>query len=295
MFRDFKTYSIADADASSGPRGWLRTARRALKRCWLDQNLIKSRRIFCQNIGGCGSTYIVQLLRDNGIEGAFHEKAPDLETLGVEHFESPISRHRLIRILRYTRYNVFFEANNRVFTMSRELSAAFPNARFIHLYRDPAQAVRSAMSKPNVVPYLKSNVRLRTSISGPASATPFEKFCHHWKIANQRILDDLDEVKRQTGQEFLTLRFDDLIAGNLSSFEDFAGIKLAKRTRPPVNQRQDRPEGKFPEFNDWTRSEQETLGQICSSLLAELDARSGFQDPSRVSPVLNPTFQNRAG
>lgn len=274
MIRDFKTYSIADADSMLGPRGWLRTARRAVKRCWLDQKTINAPRVFCQNIGGCGSTYIVQLLRDNGIENAFHEKAPDLETLGVEHFENPISQNRLIRILRYTRHNVFFEANNRIFTMTRELASAFPSSRFIHLYRDPAQAVRSAMSKPNVVPYLKSNVRLRTSIGGPESAPPLEKFCHHWQIANRRILDDLHQVSRRTGQGYLTLKFDDLIAGKLGAFEEFTGMKLTEQTRPPVNQRQDRPEGKFPEFKDWSQSDQETLKQICHPLLAELDSRA---------------------
>lgn len=267
---DFDLYSIADADPCGGIRGFFRTARRATKRCWLDGETIRRRRIFCQNIGGCGSTYIVQLLRDNGIDRAFHEKAPDLNELGVEHFANPVSRKRLVRILRYTRHNVFFEANNRFFSLTQELALAFPNASFIHLYRDPVEAVRSAMSKPDVEPYLKKNVRLRTAIAGPVSATPFERFCYHWKIANQRLRDDLITVEQRTGRPYLTLGFDDLVAGRLTEFERFTGLNLTRRTRPPVNQRATRAEGKFPEYDHWSLAQQQFLNDVCGPLLAEL-------------------------
>lgn len=273
-FQDYELLTQADEDACQGLRGFLRTTRRVLKRCWLDRELIGTPRIFCQNIGGCGSTYIIQLLRDNGIEDVFHEKAPDLNEIGVAHFENPISQNRLIRLLRYTRHNVFFEANNRFFTLTRELSSAFPNARFIHLYRDPIEAVRSAMSKPNVEPYLKVNVRLSSSVGGPPSATPFEKFCYHWQIANQRILDDLQIVAQQTGVDFLSLSFDDLVAGRLESFESFTGIKLTRRVRPPVNQRATRVEGKFPKYHQWSSDQQETLQRICGPLWDKLSQQT---------------------
>ncbi|MDG1872630.1 MAG: sulfotransferase [Mariniblastus sp.] len=274
MIKDFHLYNIADADSATSPRGVLRTARRAFKRCLLDRQTIEQPRFFCQNVGACGSTYLIQLLRENGIERVFHEKAPDLERLGVERFFNQASSQRLIRLLRYTRHNVFLEANNRLFAMTRELKLAFPAARFIHLYRDPAEAVRSAMSKPNVVPYLKSNLRLRTSISGPISATPFEKFCHNWKTTNQRIFDDLESVRRRTGEKCLTLKFDDLIGGRLDSLEHFCGIKLSMRARPPVNQRVDRPEGKFPPPDQWTLNQKSMLRQICYPLLSRLDAKA---------------------
>ncbi|MFK7767274.1 MAG: sulfotransferase [Mariniblastus sp.] len=272
---DFQIYNQADADRENGLRGWVRTARRALKRCWLDRETINQPRIFCQNIGGCGSTYVVQLLKDNAVERVFHEKAPDLEEMGVQHFENPISSERLVKILRYTRHHVFFEANNRFFTMTCELATAFPNAKFIHLFRDPAQAVASAMSKPNVEAYLKSNVRLRTSIGGPVGAPPFEKYCHHWRIANQRIQDDLETVRSKVGKKYLTLNFEDLVKGNLTEFESFTGLKLTKKIRPPVNARANRPEGRFPDYEGWTSEQKETLEEICGPLFRRLKSQAG--------------------
>ncbi len=274
LIKDYDLYSLADEDLNQGVRGLVRTTRRAVKRCWLDRKTIDRPRFFCQNIGGCGSTYIIQLLRDNGIENAFHERAPDLNEIGVEHFENPISRNRLIRILRYTRHDVFFEANNRFFTLTQELALAFPNAKFLHLYRDPAEAVRSNMSKPNVEPYLKENVRLRSSVGGPPAASSLEKFCHHWRIANQRLYDDLQAVSRRTGRPYLTLSFEDLIAGRLDSFEEFTGLSLTRRTRPPVNQRAPRAEGRFPEFEKWSPEQQQALTAICGPLLQTLSTQA---------------------
>ncbi|MEL7500553.1 MAG: sulfotransferase [Planctomycetota bacterium] len=280
MINDLHTYRVADHDSASGPRGFVRTLRRAVKRCWLDYETIMRPRFFCQNIGSCGSTYLIQLLRDNQIPDVFHEKKPDLEQHGVENYFGNHAEKRLVRLLRYTRHNVFLEANNRLFSMSKELHLAFPNAKFVHLFRDPRQAVRSAMSKPNVVSYLSKNLRLKTTISGPSSADPFEKFCHHWRNANQRIFDDLNWLSSETGVEHFTLDFDDLIAGRVGAFEEFIGIELKTRVRAAVNQRPNRAEGRFPPAEAWSSRQSQRVQDICVPLWDELKRRA-VADASR--------------
>jgi hypothetical protein len=272
--KDFNLYAVADADSESGTRGLVRTTRRAIKRCWFDRKTIMEPRIFCQNIGGCGSTYIVQLLSENGVENVFHEKTPDLESLAAQHYERPIAKARLVRLLRYTRHNAFFEANNRLFAMSNEIAAAFPKTKFIHLFRDPRDSIRGNMSKPNVDDYARTNSRLQSSLGGPSEAPPFEKFCHHWYNANQRIVNDLKMITTKTGQPFLTLRFDDLIKGRLDGFERFTGLKLANHVRPPVNQRATRTEGRFPAFEAWSKEQQSLLGEICGPLFESLNRQA---------------------
>jgi len=271
---DFKTFSIADADAVSGVRGLVRTTRRTFKRCWLDRETILKPRVFCQNIGGCGSTYVVQLLRDNGVENAFHEKAPDLEPLAADHYQSPFPTARMVRILRYTRHNVFFEANNRLFAMSKEIARAFPNATFVHLYRDPRDSIQGNMSKPNVEEYARTNSRLKSSLGGPRGGTPFEKFCHHWALGNQRIHEDLIANQQRTGQQFLTLSFDDLVNGRLGKFEKFLGIQMGRQIRPPVNRRETRSEGRYPHFDEWDSAQQKVLLDICGPVFDALEQNS---------------------
>jgi len=270
---DFELLARADADASKGIRGRWRTLRRLIQRSILDRDIRTEQRFFCQNSGACGSHYIVDLLNENGIERAFHEKDPDLNEIGVRHFNSPLPNSQLVQTLRYTRHNVFFEANNRLFSLSRELAEAFPAARFIHLFRHPANAVRSAMSKPNVAEYLKTNVRFSGSMAGTAAHRPLERFCLYWKNVNQRILDDLQSLE-QSGTEVLWLDFDDLITGDVEKLESFFDCELPNRKRSPSNVGVVRSEGKFESFEEWNDQDRMALNEICLPLFERLRTKA---------------------
>ena len=273
---DFDLLAKADADAAGGVRGRWRTLRRLVQRSILDQEVRNQTRFFCQNSGACGSHYIVDLLNENGVDRVFHEKDPDLNEIGVRHFDSPIPKSQLVQTIRYTRHNVFFEANNRLFSLSRELSAAFPNARFIHLFRHPANAVRSAMSKPNVTDYLKTNLRFSGSLAGTSDFRPLERFCLYWKNVNQRILDDLQTV-RQSGAAVIWMDFDDLISGDVKPLESFLGCELPKRKRSPSNVGTVRSEGKFETFEQWSDPDRRTLEEICLPLFDSLRSKAAVE------------------
>ncbi len=265
---EFETCQAADADHTRNIRGWLRTGRRITKRCWWDQETINLERVFCQNSGACGSTYIVKLLNENGVGRAFHEKKPDLMEVGRQHYEQPMPVSKLVRILRYTRHDVFFEANNRLFSLTREIARSFPNAKFLYLHRDGTEAVRSAMSKPNVESYLAEYIGFRGSIAGPADLDPFTRFCHFWSNLNRRIFSDLQTLAQETRREFVMLRFEDLVKGQVSPLEDLIGQPLKMKTRPPVNVRPLRPQGKFPAYEDWTSVQKRTFGEICGPVMS---------------------------
>ena len=272
-FRDLDLLAESDADASSGMRGKWRTLRRLIKRSFFDPQLREQKRIFCQNSGACGSHYIVDLLIENGIESVFHEKSPDLNEVGVQHYESGLPKSGLVRTLRYTRHNVFFEANNRLFSLSSELAAAFPGASFVHLFRHPAHAVRSAMSKPNVDGYLKSNIRFSGSLAGSPNLRSLDRFCHYWTNVNQRILDDLESLQ-QSGTEVMWLNFEDMTSGNLKSLESFMGCELKTRVSSPSHVGVVRSEGKFAAFADWNVEDQKSLEEICLPLYETLSGKS---------------------
>lgn len=266
---DFDLLAKADADASGGMRGRWRTLRRLIKRSLLDREQRNETRFFCQNSGACGSHYIVDLLNENGIGRVFHEKDPDLNEIGVRHFDSPLPKSQLVQTLRYTRHNVFFEANNRLFSLSREISIAFPNAKFIHLFRHPANAVRSAMSKPNVAEYLQTNIRFSGSLAGSSEQKPIERFCHYWNNVNQRIFDDVSDLE-SSGVAVIWVDFDDLIAGNVKQLAAFIGNELSKRKRSPSNVGLVRSEGKFETFEQWNAADRKMLEEICLPLYHRL-------------------------
>lgn len=267
---DLTTLKSADIDGSAKIRGLIRIGRRILQRCWLDQEVINQKRIFCQNSGACGSTYIVKLLNENRIDRVFHEKTPDLNWVGLKHYETPLPVSRLVRVLRYTRHDSFFEANNRLFSLSREIAMAFPNAQFIHLHRDGSQAVRSAMSKPDVQTYLDENIRFKGSLAGPCHCEPFIRLCHHWANMNRRIFDDLKSVSRQSGQKPISLRFEDLVNGRVKRIEEILGRSLQQKTCQPANVGRVREAGKFPAYRDWTRAHKSAFDEICGPVMSLL-------------------------
>lgn len=270
---DFELLARADADATSGVRGRWRTLRRLVRRSLFDREVRNQTRFFCQNSGSCGSHYIIDLLRENGVERVFHEKDPDLNEIGVQHFESPLPQSQLIQTLRYTRHNVFFEANNRLFSLSQELATAFPNSKFIHLFRHPANAVRSAMSKPNVVDYLETGVRFAGTLAGSSDQRPLERFCLYWKNVNQRILNDM-EFLEQSGSSVIWLDFDDLISGNVKTLESFMGCELGKIKRSPSHVGAVRNEGKFESFEQWADVDRRALEEICLPLFETLRSKA---------------------
>lgn len=261
----------ADRDAQLSLAGWWKVVRRVVQRGHRDADVIKRPRVFCQNSGGCGSTYLIRLLEANRIPGVFHERDPDLNRIGLQHYHWPLSTDRLKTLLRYTRHDVYLEANNRLFSLSRELAAAFPNADFIHLHRDGTEAVRSALSKPAVSRYLATNPRFAGQLAGPSRATPFVRFCHYWANVNRRIERDLQQVQSETGRRVVRLKFEDLIAGrSLEPLEDLLGRPLRQRTRGVVNAGRVGSRGRFPAYSDWTKSQRAQFESICGPVMASL-------------------------
>jgi hypothetical protein len=223
-------------------------------------------RYFCQNAGGCGSMYVVELLKANGLERCYHQKRPELDALGIDFYEGKASAERLQQVLIHTRKDVFFEACNRLFSMSRVLKKAFPDARFIHLHRDPREVIPSALTKPASMTWNSGRRRYTSEpLCGSASASVLERSCRYWTNYNQRILDDLQ------GEDCLSLKFSDLIAGNVEALEAFMDVKLPNRIIEPVNA--NKPvgkQGRYPAFEQWTQEDQELLYRFCGPVMEVL-------------------------
>lgn len=224
-------------------------------------------RYFCLNSGACGSKYLVELLAANGFDGCFHEKFPDLDEPGVQHYldgaEFPMAR----RVLQLTRHRVFLESNNRLFAMASVLSEEFPGARFIHLYRNGRDHVNSGMNK-TIWPEVMSSPRLRyaSRLAGAPDAPPFERACWYWRNYNERIADDLE------GRDFMRLKFEDLTAGQIGPLEDFIGRPIPRSSIPPVNTKDSRKlaENRYDSPDDWPAEFHSTFDRVCGATMQRL-------------------------
>ena len=223
----------------------------------------RSRKHFCLSAGGCGSKYLVELLRVNGMARCHHEKNPSLDELGVQYYRGDVDTDQVARVLRTTRRYVHFESSNRLFSMARPILQAFPRARFIVLHRDGRDAVNSMRSNPQVEQKLSNNYRFTEVLKGYRGAGTLELLCHYWSDVNARILADL------AGRDFLSLRFDDLVSGRVESIERFVGLRLDIRRIAPVNVKPGK-EQRHPDFGQWPPDEQRLFWDICGETMAGL-------------------------
>lgn len=227
---------------------------------------LSGERYFCQNSGSCGSQYIVELFKANGLGPSYHEKAPDLDVFGIKYYEGEISDWRAKAVMLQTRKDVFFEANNRLFAMSGVIQEAFPDARFIHLHRDPRDLMPSSLSKPRAITWDSGRRRYTSeALCGRLDASVLEKACTYWANYNRRILEDLE------GFEYLSFKSADLFAGKLDPLEEFVGYGFEIRRLPAINaDKPVRESGKYPPFHKWSAADQETLYRTCGSLMKRL-------------------------
>ena len=233
-------------------------------KAWLAPSVpVQGVRFFCQNSGGCGSLYITELMRANGYANCHHEKSPDLDDLGIEMFEGTASIRRVKFWLRVTRRDVWFEANNRLFSMGRQLHEVFPEARFIHLHRDPRKSVPSSLSKRRWMP---ERIRYQSeALNGASTLSELERVCTYWANYNARICTDLLDAPT------FMLPFDDLVSGRLDALEEFMGAALPVRKVQPANANKPiRDGGICLPFDAWSAADRDTLMRICGPVMAKL-------------------------
>lgn len=222
--------------------------------------------VFCLCVGGCGSKYLVHLLTQNGLPGCVHEQAPTLDRLGVDYFQGRVARAQAAERIAQTRQDLKFEASNRLFSLADPIQDAFPDSRFIFLFRDGRESVRSIWSNPKIAEIMEQKYRFR-QISRPPEhreLSTLEKVCLYWANINERILNDLQ------GKPHMLLSFEDLIAGKLGALETFLDHPLPLRDLAAQNEKPDIHGNRRPPFDAWAPEEQLAFDRICGRAMTML-------------------------
>jgi hypothetical protein len=244
------------------------------------EEIFDERYCFVLSTGRCGTGLITKILDKSPQLLVCHNPKPELEYVSsFIHRTSPSLESLKLSIIaaRFDFFvnsflvgRIFIETNNRITFFAPALAQLFPNAKFIHLIRNPADFVRSGMRRK----YYKNNT-VQHQRFNPVNnyewmrMTRLEKVAWEWNEINSSI-DNFKSMIHQSRMmtikseqlfsqsEIIPALFDFIAVTN--PFEGARGSKqIDQLLRRPVNKQ---ILGSFPRYQDWSAEDKSSLKHI---------------------------------
>lgn len=253
--------------------------------------------VFIVSTGRCGSTMLSRVLALHPCLFVFNQY-PSLRTEAFVNWRHPGRKEEIKKRIRKKRDELVAAVRrNRFIYVENSTSAAFLmnelhelfDAKFIFIYRDGRDFVRSGMSrgwyKPEtIVNRLKTLLRRRfliatgrdtvdTLLIPPAEyKTRFEKVTWRWVAVNRIILDHLAWLP--DGRVF-SLKLEDLDREKLIGIHSFLGIDadetlITEMLDVAGSKPNKSPNYDFPPFAEWSVMDRERFGVIAGDLMQTL-------------------------
>jgi hypothetical protein len=217
-------------------------------------------RFFAVGTGRCGTKYLANLLQTNNVNDAYWEKEPFLEERLLAYWKGELNQGRtrdLIKDLKRTRNDVFFEANHALTFGMPLLLDVFLDARFVHLHRAPD-------------PCITSHLRNSPSVNLESRWTADEKFtaaCKWWSMKNGFILGLRERIEDEL---VLDLPFEDLVSGEVDALQDFLGMEFEHDETAAMNKTSQYRADNFPPPTEWSDEKWDTLEETCGEVAEAL-------------------------
>lgn len=239
--------------------------------------------VFVLSTGRCGTLLVTEILAKSSCLRVEHNPKPELEYASrVVHRDEIDEKAQEIAVLA-SRFDLFFldtllrgriyvETNNRITFFAPALAKLLPNAKFIHLVRNPADFVRSGMRRGYYQEGVVQHQRLDGSNYSPWNTfSRLEKITWEWNEINRKIEEFKGNVE---AKRVLTINSESLYKEPATTFKiyDFIDIenpfysqngsrKLAKVLSKPVNKQK---EGSFPKYPDWNEADKKGFRRIAT-------------------------------
>lgn len=207
--------------------------------------------VFILSTGRCGTKLLTKILSEIKKLDVHHQPYPEFSWHGkyaYEQFDVHPEKLKLIfdaaryEMIRDTFLNkkVFVETNNRITFFAHQIAELYPNARFIHLIREPVSFVKSGLARnwySGKELYDEGRIIDHNNPQEWAKYTAEEKIAWLWRTTNEFVNDF------KKGCNVLTVRSKDLftdpdIANKILNFIDQESISvdhLKKILSQPVN------------------------------------------------------------
>ncbi len=231
--------------------------------------------VFVLSTGRCGTKFIAKVLKKSERLNAFHEPVPELIYYSRYAYENQDKLRELKLIIDSSRFEyimhsflnkkIYFESNNRLTFFANQLEQLFPNAKFIHLIRNPKDFVRSGIRRNW---YSGNNLWDMGRITPKNSLIEWEnmnlisKVAWVWNETNSFIEDFKGKIDEN---KILTIKSEDMFNDIefIKKIFEFIGIpliyndnELKELIEKPVNKQ---TANEFPYYEDWNISQKISL------------------------------------
>ena len=165
---------------------------------------------------------------------------------------------------------LYAECSNRLTYLAPILAGYFPQAKFLYLYRNPADVVRSGMRRRWYSGHPWDPYRVTPRPDDPAAKhwptwSPFEKCCWYWRAVNDLCLDIVSSLP---DERTLSMSTESLFNADCTGVEElFLWLGIEDYDKEAVlriiNTRYNAQEaGDFASWSLWTPSQKAILAQI---------------------------------
>lgn len=263
---------------------FLRAKNRSDRRCAPSAEDVLSRPyLFVLSTGRCGTGLLTEILSASPRLRVEHNPKPELEYVSSVIHRDNIDKDALEIAVLAARFDLYFldtflrgkiyvETNNRISFFAPALANLLPNAKFVHLVRNPADFVRSGMRRGYYQEGVVQYQRLDGSNYSPWNTfSRLEKVTWEWNEINRKIEGFKSNVENE---RVLTINSESLFKDPATTFKvyDFFAIEnpflgqngsrmLTKMLSRPVNKQE---KGGFPKYSDWNEVDKKAFQRIAT-------------------------------
>lgn len=204
----------------------------------------KSQPCFVLSTGRCGTKLLTRIIEHHDNLAAFHKPNPELTYYSHFAYEHAFDKPELLKhIIDACRYEAlrdmyiadlqYIETNNRITFFAYALLELFPNAKFIHLIRNPADFIISGYNRmwySNTQLYDEARISpIENSAIFDSYSQP-EKIAWLWNATNQFIHDFKPSVP---DDKIITIKAEDLFKEVKTSIRilNFLGVDSGSKKK----------------------------------------------------------------
>jgi hypothetical protein len=260
-----------------------------------------SKIFFIVSTGRTGTKFFERFLHDNFQNVyAVHEPRPDMFDIGTKKIREKTKRSEIVQYIKNNRINelekslkqsknIYVETNPFNSFILEELIDVFPNAKFIILYRNPEDYVKSALNKSPISDpskmmfYAENDGRKRISAKDYSNDKYYnqwdkfnriEKISWYWNKCNLELLNFSEKYPEKS----LSLKYEEVFDPNVISrrttlikFLDFLNLNSGTLKLDVIIEEMTKKANQtekllYEGYNNWSEAEKDSFDEITNEV-----------------------------